>query len=229
MEQFPVLFPPARALVIDLDGTLADTFAAMQGAFSAVAGRELGVEELLELFGPGAGTEAAILATLGVADEAALERWYEHYGAAHTDLAPFPGMREALLEARARGLRTGMMTGKGRRSTQITLDALGVAGLLDAVITGDEATRPKPDPMGLLLVLDRLRVPPERAVYLGDSLADAGAARAAGVRVAAALWDPRASILQSPEPPEYALRSPADITAFLDAISARPPSARTVR
>ena len=225
MEQFPVLFPPARALVIDLDGTLADTFAAMQGAFSAVAGRELGVEELLQLFGPGAGTEAAILATLGVADEAALERWYEHYGAAHADVAPFPGMRETLMEARARGLRTGMMTGKGRRSTLITLDALRVTDLLDAIVSGDEATSPKPDPMGLLLVLDKLCVPPGRAVYIGDSLADAGAARAAGARIAAALWDPRATIAQSPEPPDYELRSPDDLTAFLDAITARPPPA----
>lgn len=224
MERFPALVPPALALVIDLDGTLADTFAAMQGAFSTVAGRELDAEELLRLFGPGAGTEAAILATLGVADEAALERWYAHYGAAHGDLAPFPGMRETLVEARVRGLRTGMMTGKGRRSTLITLDALGVTDLLDAVITGDEAVRPKPDPMGLLLVLDTLGVPPERAVYIGDSLADAGAARAAGARIAAALWDPRASIVRSPEPPDYLLRSPEDLTALLDAIAARAPS-----
>ena len=222
MPQFPPMFPPARAVVIDLDGTLADTFAAMQGAFSLVAGRELSAEELLDLFGPGAGTEAAILATLGVADAEALERWYEHYGAAHADLAPFPGMREALVEARARGLRTGMMTGKGRRSTQITIDALGLTDLLDAVVTGDEATLPKPDPMGLLLVLEKLEVPPARAVYIGDSLADAGAARAAGAKVAAALWDPRASIGQSPDPPDYTLGSPEDLPAFLDAITARP-------
>ena len=228
MTAFPLMFPPARALVIDLDGTLADTFAAMHGAFSAVAGREIGVEELLELFGPGAGTEAAILATLGVPDAEQLEAWYAHYGTAHTDLAPFPGMRETLIEARVRGLRTGMMTGKGRRSTLITLDALGVTELLDAVVTGDEAPAPKPDPSGLLLVLEKLGVPPERAVYVGDSLADAGTARAAGARIAAALWDPRASIVRAPEPPDYALRTPEDLTNFLDAITARAPSGRGV-
>ena len=224
MTDFPPMFPPARALVIDLDGTLADTFAAMQNAFSRVAGRELGVDELLELFGPGAGTEAQILATLGVEDVEALEEWYRHYGAAHTDLQCFPGMREALIQAREHGLRTGMLTGKGRRSTMITLDALGVTELLDAVVTGDEAPEPKPDPSGLLLVLEELDVPPQRAVYIGDSLADAGAARAAGAKVAAAAWDPLSRILESPEAPDYVLRTPEDLARFLDAITARPPA-----
>jgi HAD superfamily hydrolase (TIGR01549 family) len=213
---------PALALVIDLDGALADTFAAMQGAFSAAAGREIGVDELLVLFGPGAGTEAGILAQLGVPDAETLERWYKHYRAGHDELAPFPGMRETLVEARNRGLRTGMLTGKGRRSTLITLDALGVAMLLDAVVTGGEAPAAKPDPRGLLLVLEQLGVEPARAVYIGDSVADAGAARAAGTRIAAALWDPRATILRFPEPTDYLLRSPDDLPALLDAITGGP-------
>jgi HAD superfamily hydrolase (TIGR01509 family) len=222
MARFPRMDPPALALVIDLDGTLVDTFAAMQGAFSAAAGREVGVDELLTLFGPGAGTEAGILEQLGVPDAETLERWYEHYRTGHAELAPFPGMRETLEGARARGLRTGMLTGKGRRSTLITLDALGVTPLLDAIVTGDEAPAAKPDPSGLLLVLEQLGVAPARAVYIGDSLADAGAARAAGTRIAAALWDPRASILRYPEPPDYLLRSPVDLPALLDAIADGP-------
>ncbi len=99
-----------------------------------------------------------------------------------------------------------------------------MAELLDAVVTGDEARAPKPDPRGLLLVLELLGVPPRKAVYVGDSLADLGAARAAGARFAAALWDPRASIAHSPEPPDYALRTPADMDALLEAITPSAPS-----
>jgi HAD superfamily hydrolase (TIGR01509 family) len=222
-DAFPPMRPPAQALIIDLDGTLADTFAAMQRAFSIAAGRELGADELLELYGPGAGTEAGILAALGAADAGALECWYDHYRAAHADIAVFPGMRETLIEARRRGLRTGMLTGKGRRSTLITLDALAITGLLDAIVTGDEAPAPKPDPSGLLLVLERLVVSPSRAVYIGDSLADAGAARAAGIRIAAAMWDPRAGIVRSPEVLDYVLRGPSDLTALLEAMTTATP------
>ena len=113
-----------------------------------------------------------------------------------------------------------MLTGKGRLSTEITLDALGVSDLLDAVVTGDDARAAKPQPDGLLMVLERLGVGPEWAVYVGDSLADFGAARAAGARIAAALWDPRASISRSPEQPDYVLEGPEDISEFLDAITA---------
>jgi HAD superfamily hydrolase (TIGR01509 family) len=220
MTRFPVMLPPARALVIDLDGTLADTFMAMLDAFSAAAGREVGFDEFLALTGPGAGTEAQILDSLGALSVEALEAWYERYRSGHAGIVPFPGMRETLQEARRRGLRTGLLTGKGRRSTEITLDALGVTDLLDAVVTGDEARAAKPDPDGLLMVLERLGVAPDRAVYVGDSLADFGAARAAGAHIAAALWDPRAGIGRSPEPPDYALEGPEDLPAFLDAITA---------
>jgi len=213
------MLPPARAVVIDLDGTLADTFGAMYAAFCAASGRALDVDELIALMGPGAGTEAGILAQLGVQNPAALERWYEQYRGAHEGLAPFPGMRAFLDDARARGLRTGMLTGKGRRSTLITLDALGVTALLDAIITGDEAPAAKPDPGGILLTLIRLGVPPARAVYIGDSLADFGAARAAGTRIAAALWDPRASIARAEGQPDYALLGEDDLGPFLDAIT----------
>jgi phosphoglycolate phosphatase-like HAD superfamily hydrolase len=174
------MVPPALALVIDLDGTLADTFAAMQGAFSAAAGRKVGVDELLTLFGPGAGTEAGILAQLGVADAETLERWYEAYRAGHDEIAPFPGMRETLAGARERGLRTGLLTGKDGGAREITLDALGVTPLLDAIVTGDEAPGCQADRVACCWCWSDSASEPARAVYIGDSLADAGAARTQG-------------------------------------------------
>lgn len=41
---------------------------------------------------------------------------------------------------------------------------------------------PKPDPTGIVAALHRLRVDPTHAVYVGDHVVDAAAARAAGVR-----------------------------------------------
>ena len=82
-----------RLAVFDLDGTLADTFPAMQAAFSAGAGRAVADDELLRLFGPGAGPETHILASLGAPVPEALEAWYARYRAAHDGLDTFPGMR----------------------------------------------------------------------------------------------------------------------------------------
>ncbi|MCX4902760.1 HAD family hydrolase [Streptomyces sp. NBC_00878] len=62
-----------------------------------------------------------------------------------------------------------------------------MAELLDVVITRQD-TRPKPAPDGLHAALSQLDVPPERAVYVGDSPTDMTAARAAGVVALGAVW-----------------------------------------
>lgn len=209
------------AVVVDLDGTLADTFGLLLAAFDAATrgarGRELTRAEMVAHFGAGAGTEEFIVAALagreGMAD---LDLFYEIYSGRHGALVRlFPGLREALDEARRRGCALGLLTGKGRRTTDITLRELGVADRFDAIVTGDEAPTPKPDPRGLLAVLDRLGVPAARAIYVGDSPADIGAARAAGTLAAAALWhDPEDTRLHELEP-DFVLRSGDELRALV--------------
>jgi HAD superfamily hydrolase (TIGR01509 family) len=92
-----------------------------------------------------------------------------------------PGAVESLRQLRALGL------------------ALAVVGnwdfglhdhLADAGLTGYFATvvhaAGKPDPAGLVLALERLRVRPSRALHVGDESADEEAARAAGMHFARA-------------------------------------------
>ena len=44
-------------------------------------------------------------------------------------------------------------------------------------------------PEGIRRVLDRLAVPAEETIMVGDSVSDIKASRAAGVHIASALWD----------------------------------------
>ena len=57
-------------------------------------------------------------------------------------------------------------------------------------MTGNDVAQHKPHPEGIRRVLERLRVAPEEAIMVGDSLSDIRASRAAGVRMALVLWDP---------------------------------------
>lgn len=183
------------AVVFDFDGTLVDTFPLMLAAFNAACqpyrATPVTREEMVSHFGPGAGTEVPILSILaGRDDPACAEAFYDAYAARHGELcACFPGLREVMLDARAAGCKLGIVTGKGRRSAAVSLCELDLEHLFDAVMTGDDAPAPKPDPRGLLLVLEQLGVPPERALFVGDSEADIGAGRAAGTRTAAACWN----------------------------------------
>ncbi|MCB2037963.1 MAG: HAD-IA family hydrolase, partial [Ottowia sp.] len=55
--------------------------------------------------------------------------------------------------------------------------------LLDRVVCGDTLPVKKPDPAGLRSCLQAFGVPPERALFVGDSSIDAATARAAGLPV----------------------------------------------
>ncbi len=184
-----------RAAIFDLDGTLADTFAHLADCFATALaprlGRRLVPAEVYATFGPGAGTEVAILAAFaGGPHPDVVERFFECYELEHAQrVRLFPGIAELLCIARERGVRLGVLTGKGRRATEITLRALGVLHLLDVVVSGEEAPRPKPDPRGLLLALSRLDATPAEAIFVGDSTADVGAGRAAGVATVLARWN----------------------------------------
>ena len=217
------------AIVFDLDGTLADTFGLLLAAFDeatrAHRGRPLTHAEMIAHFGPGAGTEEAIVCALAGATAEAppagcVEAFYRVYEARHGELVQlFPGIRHALRAARERGLAIGLVTGKGRRSADITLRELGIAPFFDAIATGDDAPAPKPDPRGLLAVLGRLGAAPRRALFIGDSIADLGAGQAAGTLVAAVLWnDPPDPALLAANP-DFILRDGDDLAALLDRLA----------
>lgn len=54
-----------------------------------------------------------------------------------------------------------------------------------ATVSFDDVDRHKPDPLPIRRCLELIGVPPERAIYVGDSWSDLAAGRSAGVRVVA--------------------------------------------
>ena len=61
------------------------------------------------------------------------------------------------------------------------LDQISYGPAFEVIVTAEETERHKPDPDPILLALERLRVGPDAAIYVGDSPYDILAARAAGV------------------------------------------------
>ena len=96
---------------------------------------------------------------------------------------PFPGVVEALERLRAARLKLACVTNKARAFTTPLLAKSGLAPLLDAVVTPDEAGRRKPHPAPFLRACELLGVAPAQACVIGDSANDAEGARAAGCRV----------------------------------------------
>lgn len=180
-------------VIFDLDGTLSRTSALIFASFNDVAVRHLGrtfaPEEIIALFGPP--EEGALEKVFGPDSvDSLMEELVGFYATHHGAMASLhPGIEDLLRFLRAQGVRLAVFTGKGRRTTSITLEAFRVAQYFDVVVTGNDVEHHKPHPEGILRILTSLGMRPEEALMVGDSLSDVRASRAAGVRVASVLWD----------------------------------------
>ncbi len=90
-----------------------------------------------------------------------------------------PGASDALKALRRAGRRLAIVSTKYRyRIERFMLDE-GLFDTLELIIGGEDVTEHKPAPEGLLAAARRLRLPPNRCVYVGDSVVDARAAQSA--------------------------------------------------
>ena len=189
--------PRIRAIIFDLDGTLADTFplivSAWNAAISPLTGKTYSDEEVIARFGiPDPQMIRRELQDRG--EEAcarAVEVYHDTYQRRHGEtVKPFEGVTEMLRELRRRDVPMGLMTGKGRRSARITFECLGWTEFFGSIVTGEDVPAQKPDPSGPLAVARALAVAARDCAFVGDSPADIGAGKAAGMVTVAAGWHP---------------------------------------
>ncbi|MEU5298608.1 HAD family hydrolase [Streptomyces umbrinus] len=177
-----------QAALFDLDGVLLDSADQMRSTLAAVATCATGRRVMPGDLPPDAlrRPRCEVLALLNVADpDDACDRWWDGAASA-TPVETFPGVLSGLLALRAQGTALGAVTVQDPDRVRWLLPG-ALAELLEVVITRQDA-RPKPAPDGLHLALSRVDVPPERAVFVGDSPTDMTAARGAGVLALGAVW-----------------------------------------
>lgn len=184
-----------RAVLFDLDGTLADTAPDLIAAVNrlrAEAGRTALPETALRplVSKGGRALLARAFEDLGeAAREALLPRFLAHYAAAlavHT--RPFAGIEPLLAAIEARGLRWGIVTNKPEALARAVVQGLGWAGRSAALVGGDTLPVRKPAPDPLWLAARQLGLAPGDCLYVGDDARDIEAAVAAGMPGIAALW-----------------------------------------
>jgi phosphoglycolate phosphatase len=187
----------ARAVVIDLDGTLLDTVADLAAAVNGMLA-ELGRAALPEAavaayVGKGAEVlgHRAIGGRLDARVEPALHArgiaaFGRHYARENGLRArPYPGAREGLDAMRAMGLALACVTNKPQAFADPLLERVGMRADFALVLGGDALPAKKPDPLPMLHAARALGAAPAEVVAIGDSLNDALAARAAGMAVLA--------------------------------------------
>ena len=184
-----------RAVLLDLDGTLMDTAPDLAEAVNRMRA-DLGLpwlpaSRVAQFVGKGADVLVHRSLTDRIDGQVEPERFVparaafaRHYHAVNGQASVvFEGVPQALERLRARRWRLACVTNKPREFTVPLLERSQLARYMDAVVCGDEVGRGKPHPDIVLEACRRLAVAPARAVMVGDSVNDARAARAAGVRV----------------------------------------------
>jgi len=194
-----MLFSPPLTVVFDLDGTLVESAPDLVDALTVTLAEEgvapLPFEQARDLIG--AGARALVERGLKVAGhQVTPERlnelhafFLDHY-AAHiaAKTLPYPGCEAALDRLAARGATLAVCTNKVERLATQLLDELGMTARFAAIVGGDTFGVGKPDPTSLLGAIERAGGDPARAIMVGDSAADVGAARAAGAPVVVATF-----------------------------------------
>ncbi|QQK80023.1 HAD family hydrolase [Salicibibacter cibi] len=184
-----------QAILFDFDGTLANTLPvvqhAFQTAFKTFDGKNLSAQEVMSMFGPSE-TEIIRRNLANQAENDAIEMYYEVYKKNHAELVhKNEGIHNLLRSLKSdQGLKVGIVTGKARRSLDLSLEALGMEHFFDVIITGDDVECPKPDPEGIQQALSIVKVNSDQAMFLGDSDADIEAGLAANVYTIGVQWLP---------------------------------------
>ncbi len=179
-----------RALLFDLDGTLADTAPDLAAALNVLLA-ELDRPPLpFAAVRPHVSHGARALIRLGLdlgdgdPEYAPLHRRYlDIYRAAVAEQTRlFDGM-EALLEtAEARGVPWGVVTNKPAWLTDPLMAALGLTARAGCIVSGDTTAHAKPHPEPLLHASRLVGVAPEACLFVGDAERDVEAGRRAGMR-----------------------------------------------
>jgi pyrophosphatase PpaX len=216
----------AAAVLFDLDGTLIDTtdliLTSCVHTFERHVGSTPSRDALIATFGrslPEALREFA--RDVGLADpEAAADEMLATYRA-HNDehhdalIKEFPGV-PAMLDALQRAhRRLGVVTSKREGAARRGLDRYDLAHYFEVAIFHDDTERHKPDPEPLLAAADKLHLSVQDVVYVGDSVHDVVAGRAAGVRTIAALWGPFARADLERVGPDHVAETPRDVLRLL--------------
>ena len=184
--------PAYAGYLFDLDGTLIDTAPdltrALNHALAAFGHAPVRVAQARNWVGQGA--KASLLRALAHFDaptdnvDAMLDSFLDHYRRHIADFsAPFPGVEEALQALADRGAKLAVVTNKQEELTNRLLAEIDFAHHFHAVVGGDSTAHPKPAAEPALAACAALQVPPTDALFVGDSQADVGCARAAGCAV----------------------------------------------
>lgn len=187
-----------KAVIFDLDGTLADTIASITYCGNLALSRfglsSFGEEDYKHFVGDGAAM--LIRRALLAAGDERLEHFDEVYETyleifakdCMYQVKPYEGICALLEELKRLSVRIAVLSNKPDRDSLRVVEALFGKGYFDFVQGQREDIPRKPDPAGVYRIMEAFGLPAGDFLYVGDSGVDMKTGRAAGIFTVGVLW-----------------------------------------
>jgi phosphoglycolate phosphatase len=200
-------------LIFDFDGTLADTRAGILAT----------AQEVLRRMGLPPADDDALCATIGLplrenftrgaglsdgeADRAVAiyREIFESVGVPAITL--FPGVAETLAGLAARGIPMAVATSRGQHSLEMLMHRLGIDGYIppERCFGVETASRPKPAPDMVYVILGKMGARPEETLVIGDTTFDIEMGKAAGCHTCGVTYGNQSAGQLAGASPDYLL------------------------
>lgn len=202
--------------IFDIDGTLIDTLDMYMPAMIQTLRKhgyhvapEDEEETMHRLFGI---TGVDALRIFGVKEEdiaLMVKEWFALSYQREDRTKILPGIPEALQSLADQGKNLAVATSKLQSEYDHFKKQFAFSKLFDTVITSDDTSKHKPDPEPILAAIDKMGADPETSVYVGDTINDLKAAKAAGIKFAGVLYG--SANPDAIKDADFPLATPADL------------------
>jgi HAD superfamily hydrolase (TIGR01509 family) len=184
--------PNIQAIILDVDGTLIDSNDEHAHTWVRVlreAGYNVSFEQVRALIGMGGDNLLPKTAHIEKDSEEGKRISKRYLEVFKSDYLPhlraFPGTRELAAHLRKQGMRVVIGSSSESEVLDTLLEIAGVTEFVEQSVSSKDAKNSKPDPDTVVVALDKLKLPPENVIMLGDTPYDISAADKVGVKTIA--------------------------------------------
>jgi phosphoglycolate phosphatase len=226
---------PIKAVVFDLDGTLAEfnvdyktvraevmQFLINHGLPGSIFSISESIFEMLkktEVYMRNNGRNAQQFASIRKhALSVALK--YELKAANETTL--LPGVVDVLRTLRNKDLKLAIFTINAEKSANLILERFRLKPFFNVVITREAVSKVKPDPAHLTAALKALDVNPEETVVIGDGVADMKSAKALGAHAIGLITDGYGGKNLNSAGATHTIKSLTEVPILIEELQQRP-------